>query len=121
MTDELKGSVGVSGRDLDAAVAERVMGWKHGDFHTYCDPPFVSCRVCLTRFSSDIAAAMRVVDHLFRNGYTVSVHANGVDGFYWTLISTPKLESKHFESLQCDTPAISICRAALQTVGEEGK
>lgn len=60
--------------------------------------------------------AMEVIEKLFREGYIVSLHANGVDGFYWANVCTPKPECKWFESPQLQSPAEAICLAALNSV-----
>src|SRR5690606_5237881 len=62
----------LSGRELDAAVAERVLGWKRGDLRCGDMPWYPpgtgrylgGGRMDLPEFSTDISAAWEVVEHL---------------------------------------------------------
>lgn len=118
-------------RKLDAEIAEKVMGWKHGDNHTYCDRPFVSCPVCLTRFSTDIAAAMNVVEKMVAQGYdwqckslfgqTYSVtfsDGRECDPQISEAGATYTGEYKRYEETETTLP-LAICRAALQAINRE--
>lgn len=99
------------GRELDAAVAERVMGWKHGRNDTYCDHPFVSCPVCTTRFSTDIAAAMQVIEKadtwMIVGGQGKFTASFGVE--------QPNGDLRYFNKTAPSVPE-AICRAALAAV-----
>jgi hypothetical protein len=126
---EADGVAGLVGRELDAAIAERVMGWTRfpeamhpTDNRTiggvlYCPPEYPwngNAMNVVPYFSSDIAAAMEVVEHLFRQGYTVTVHASGIDQKYWCAVCTPKPDCMWFGSDMLDTAPEAICRAAIQ-------
>lgn len=54
-----------AGRELDAAVAERVMGWGYAQIHSADD----GYRRSLPAFSTDIAAAWSVVERMASFGY----------------------------------------------------
>jgi len=87
-----------AGRELDALVAEKVMGWEY------------EAR-SLFRPSQDIAAAWEVVEKLkMCCGYS---HGRG-DPF-------AMLECEKFSTLVvcADTVSLAICRAALKAVGIE--
>ena len=113
----------LSGRELDAAVAERVFDWqripdatalaphayKRPDGHTvhpYSAP----------HYSSSIEAAHQVVQKLFSEGYILGMFAVGFDNFYWCSITTPKPERKNFDGPHCDSLSEAICRAALKAI-----
>ena len=61
----------VAGRELDALVAEKVMGWRRLNYlPTYRQPPIVppdhipGLRADLPEYSTDVAASWTIVDHL---------------------------------------------------------
>ena len=107
------------GRDLDALVAEKVMGmkvWKHDGS--------CGCRMAdndyLPNFSNDIAAAWEVVEKMRNPKTAVSLatiwdHADG-GKFKWVA----KIEffgSDRFEFALADSAPHAICLAALKAVG----
>jgi hypothetical protein len=77
-----------AGRELDALVAEKVMGWRDVEPECYTpsgkalcgtapDPslsPWRNGRAYVPRFSEDIGAAWQVVEHLRAPGWTVDLH-----------------------------------------------
>lgn len=109
-----------AGRELDALVAEKVMGWTFRTFpegvcpnvkHWYCGEQYV----LMKPFSTDIAAAWRVVEKLVSDGRVFIVKGDGLrDGDFnpkWTVLcdNHPRTDAA--------TAPLAICLAALQAVG----
>lgn len=108
-----------AGRELDALIAGKVMGWKHRGPH-----PLFGTEVwasdkgdnLLPHFSTDIAAAWTVVDKL-REEWIVTAEIDStqcVIGLGHNYASTP-------EELRASaaTAPHAICLAALKAVGHE--
>lgn len=120
-----------SGRELDLIVAERVMGWRgvgypapgrHPDgvytgqelmgypvgSHNWCEVPY---------YSTDTAAAWKIVENLNARGWRVEVFSTarvGVD------VQISKWGGPHHEGDYADsapTAPHAICLAALRAVG----
>jgi hypothetical protein len=121
-----------AGREMDALVAEKVMGWigiegKHG--HPLEKGPFKDCdcpshsyqRQEIPHYSSDIAAAWEVAEKL---GLAI-IPQSSKNGFRW-LACDVKLISYKGDRIEvfpvddteysCDTAPLAICRAALKAV-----
>ena len=119
-----------AGRELDALVAEKVMGWTRGlrygngngewiepgrenDAHkrTWDTTP------C---FSTDIAAAWQVVERMEADGWGHKhlFHSPGAEdpGYYWTFMKPGKGIRSMSES-HAETLPLAICLAALKAVG----
>ena len=140
----------VAGRELDGLVAERVMGlvpcdtWRQTNLGSAggavlmrdggCEHAKGTCypRLEITgnihgpiggvpRFSTDIAAAMEVFEHLHRKGHMISVNASGEGNGYWCVVY-PLRDGLVIETEYCDSLPEAICRAALQATasGEAG-
>jgi hypothetical protein len=98
-----------AGRELDSLVAEKFMGHGSGyplpnDFKYLAEVP------C---YSTDIAAAWEVVEHL-RQAYKI------VDVLLTKSYASCKLyDDETFISVDADTASLAICLAALKTVGVE--
>lgn len=125
-----------AGRELDALVAEQVMGWER-DLNIPINPKYRGIKYwksptgmradinLIPHYSTDIASAWEVVEKAHElTGCTISLHLFGtferVSGmpkymckFYGGRIGhpTPELTTKAFG----DTPMLAICRAALKT------
>ena len=107
-----------AGREMDALVAEKVMGWKRvphahpeieaagGMWLTPRGP-----RMC-PAYSTDIAAAWGVVEWFTRRSYTVALHTTHSDG--WVCSIRGALLA---DTAQAPTAPLAICRAALAAVG----
>jgi hypothetical protein len=107
----------VAGRELDAEVAEKVMGrpvgeWLEGIY--YQD----GRRGRIPRFSTDIAAAWQVVEKLAadtpawpHHGYFVSIHNSTGLGRWEARIGATAIAHAH-------TAPLAICLAALAACGE---
>lgn len=110
-----------AGRELDALVAERVMGWKrmgddfwqdsHGKPRTLSSTSFGSFAP-----STDIAAAWEVVEHMPSRGLLPQVGASALEGggveWYCWLLDTRTGETVEGQGFADDAP-LAICRAAL--------
>ena len=106
-----------AGRDMDALVAEKVMG----DTDAYYLPLGegelnVAARV--PRYSTDIAAAWQVVEKF---GYSPSIHVFRSHGGKWgckiSLSSDPNVDAEYFGF--AETAPLAICLAALKKAGVE--
>ena len=122
----------VAGRELDALVAERVMGWTGIERHIrggIAMPPWpsgldpvTSAYRTIPRYSTSIADAWLVVE---RCGLSVvqsddgwyavkpeDIHHSSVRGTAYPTITLVYPEQQYPEP--ADTPALAICRAALE-------
>lgn len=117
------------GQELDAKVAEVVMGWI--DIHTFgLDngrlsgyPPGEQKTFPVPHYSTDIAAAWQVVEKLLKDGYEVHFHCLP-DGRFHCLIMTDNGEIDAGILLweaRADTAPHAICRAALEMAKESTK
>ena len=104
-----------AGRELDALVAEKVMGWKDVNtaWPSYGSPPESpdGWRE-IPAFSTDIAAAWEVVEKL--SG------PNVVDDFrlaYWGGCWRAEFQSMIFQYCEAPTAPQAICLAALRVLG----
>lgn len=125
-----------AGKDMDVLVAERVMGESLDCDHpavevvqgslvrcVFCKEEHGSTSLAISRamnspapYSTDIAAAWRVVERLRGLGFGVDIHANGTNH--------PEVFSQEYEvmmgfdaeSVRADTAPLAICRAALAAV-----
>jgi hypothetical protein len=133
-----------AGREMDALVAERVMGltlrreeedespthpyvyrWQRPDGSRICTHTsfgFGWCgsrdeaNKCLPSYSTDIAAAWQVVEH-FSKGKDMPVFVGMVgDSAEAKIYDTEG--NPLMEPVHADTPALAICRAALKAVSE---
>ncbi len=106
-----------AGRELDALVAEKVMGWQvHRDIARSNLPRFVrkpdGFDVVLPAFSTDIAAAWEMVEEVrVKKDFEM---ADAGDGGYIVAFNRGRGEDYHGHS---DEPAHAICLAALKAVG----
>jgi hypothetical protein len=104
-TDEL-----VAGRELDALVAEKVMGWDRrlwaGRF--YWSGPYSDRE----RFSPsmDIAAAWEVVERVWQEEWVLRRFLGS-----WQILDGDPLDN-HRVLASAETAPLAICRAALQAV-----
>ena len=127
-----------AGRELDALVAEQVMGW------TACDPaqesrpwecgderpsvrtgmgipPGESDRNEIPHFSTDIAAAWEVVEKLDRDGHTMEMDKRDA-GWVVRFVDYSKDPILSMEITDtAPTAPLAICLAALKAVGYESK
>src|SRR5690606_20607824 len=107
------------GRELDALVADKVMGYTtHGQFREKN-----GVRVMIDRYSADIAAAWEVVERLTRRKdvqkpmFADFSLVKKWDTYEAVFIPVGKLGGK--PSFGCKTAAEAICKAALLAVMEE--
>jgi hypothetical protein len=107
-------------RELDACVAEKVMGWKrtpyeYGDHWNDHSGKYLGCgyQDLVPPYSSDIAAAHRVVEKMLADGHLI-----GISHDY--LLSDDKWVVE-FAAGPCDGEAttlpLAICIAALRAKG----
>lgn len=106
------------GRELDALVAEKVMGWKERvDFDCIVEDtdvliryePF-SMEVREFHPSTDISAAWEVVEKIVSKGFSIQLDFEGDDYAFWINSGTRKLYEYG------KTAPEAICRAALLAV-----
>ncbi len=91
------GSSAVDGAELDRKIASRVMGWGESEIDVYG---------ALFQPSTDIAAAMRVIAHLEREGYRFDLRYATGDR-RWQCTVDEITESS-------ENAALCICRATLR-------
>ena len=135
-----------AGRELDALIAERVMGC-HSAIQEYVGRPEAFCGCddnaheqsdshvygILARYSTDIAAAWEVLEKLVNDGYCPGLIYDDNDHWALSLEGTQNvpigpdpqdIATSFFVSVEmwCDTPQLAICHAALQVTlgGSDG-
>jgi hypothetical protein len=118
-----------AGRELDALVAERVMGWQWNDYTVnYGNDDYRTVRGLFDvkgsfdshdrfpEYSTDIAAAWRVVEKLKPDwAIRIEVRPSGV---YCDIIS---LTERRVEKVTESSVPLAICRAALRAVTGAGQ
>jgi hypothetical protein len=70
----------------------------------------------LRPYSTDIAAAWEVVEHLRRNGRFVQIDLFGYDGEDWRVCVSVD-EPEKYEAAEAETAPLAICLAALRAFG----
>lgn len=128
----------LTGRDLDAAVAERVMGWTiapegnrwrvsaTGEYiNSWCvDSPNLADldsdvddrlygRYAMPSYSTDIAAAMQVVEKMQERGFRIFIR--DYEGVITWEVKFASVKGPSYEASGNDLPE-AICRAALQAI-----
>lgn len=109
------------GRELDALVAERVMGWtdiKFGEEKTagllegFGQPPSNSGRIAFPNYSTDISAAWEILEEFCLTHLT-----HGVNG--WCCIIGRQIDETtvHSTEAKAETAPHAICLAALKVLG----
>ena len=116
-----------AGRELDALVAERVMGLVAYSVGLVTERPRVRTVDDLQRtgtplspYSTDIAAAWQVVERLHALGFVVNVTMDNGTGRYcevWKL-ADDSIYAPHRVEAETTIPHV-ICLAALKAVGAE--
>lgn len=102
-----------AGRELDALIAEKVMGWRQHEGECWEARPSGPCINKLPKYSSDISAAFGVVEHLRQKGLDLDLtyRAKKSYSLFVTAFFTGVTEPT-----EADEPALAICRAALKAV-----
>lgn len=109
-----------AGRELDALVAEKVMGYTLDyEFAEQMGAPAVPALRdqydewgVLPAYSTDIAAAWNIVEAFARRGFRFHVHAN--PGHYSARVIT---EANPHDWHHAPNASMAICLAALRAVG----
>ena len=110
-------------RELDARVAEKVMGLypvRHcGKLYEFArkDPNAPLNIVRLSHYSTDIRAAFEVVEKLGEDGWIVTLHRDLK--WFCDLVWFTADDTTWLPTTEADTLPEAICLAALKTVGEE--
>ena len=107
-------------RELDALVAEKVMGWRREQYWFdnkpmigLIGPEGVRYVDEYPQYSTDIAAAWEVVDEMRKFGQNFSLYRKEGENFWACSFG-----------IYCaldSTPALTICRAALRAVKDKGR
>ena len=113
----------VAGRELDALVAERVMGWTGIERHIrggIAMPPWpsgldpvTSAYRTIPRYSTSIADAWLVVERMREKGYSLTLMAPFGD--FGAVAAFVPRTGQRFDG-DGDTPAVAISRAALSAM-----
>lgn len=119
-----------AGRELDALVAEKVMGWHYADRQKMGwgdGPPVVvtdlgeeSGRPTIQGWSpsTDIAAAFQVVEKMRERGLTVVI--DGTPGGFWCC-EFSIFGSETFHTGRADSLPLAICLASLAAIESESR
>lgn len=108
----------MAGRELDALVAEKVMGIAVNRFGEVIQP---GMGVGMPRrYSTDIASAWGVVEKMQADGWFFKVEDGALHTCWYAdfIISEPGRPPKGPRRTQADTAPLAICLAALKAVGE---
>lgn len=127
----------MAGRELDALVAEKVMGWTNVQANAFtpygqdaCGTPpdgikpmWNSGRSAIPRYSTDIAAAWQVWETLRQSGRWCCLELSSDYDICWTAQLTPaetREGAPHVPTVVIDdaayTAAETICHAALRAI-----
>lgn len=128
-----------AGRELDALVAEQVLGhvWAHNKRYNIIRPvddvkeladigdlvmgkhpdPNAGIFLDAPNYSTNIAAAWQVVEHLAKAGWWMKLHTPFLSGdlYYASFDRHGCTDSNPFYAGEGETSAAAICRAALVT------
>ena len=116
-----------AGRELDALVAAKVLGWEWidamdmwydmSDSHTLLAPDE------LPEFSTDIAAAWHVVEHLDKahNTWINQLWKEGMEGWGLILATGTGYSISYHQVHLIETVPLAICLAALDAIQEIAK
>jgi hypothetical protein len=115
----------VASRELDAIVAEKVMGWSSTRFMNNVHR--VSARhpvwqefIVVPRYSTDLAAAWQVVDVLLKRNPMQDIHLEHMIGTGWGVSCCYSEEHGGWDGwVYGETAPLAICLAALKSVGFE--
>ena len=110
----------VAGRELDALVAEKVMGHTVTWLATAISPAqphyvdrAIACGYLLVEYySTDIGAAWQVVERMRELNYGIAIS----DGPAWSFAVAPNDDAGDVTCELADTLPLAICRAALRAV-----
>jgi hypothetical protein len=107
-------------RVLDADVAEKVMGWTvelivsgRDAFEEWRDPQGWRYGATPPSYSSDIAAAWQVVEHMRTRGWRFEIHELW-EG--WRAIFVLRATYAEYQE-RAESAPLAICRAALAAIG----
>lgn len=107
-----------SGRELDALVAEKVMGWTNILDRMGVPPNHGPWSHRVPSYSTDLGAAWTVVEKLIATGHIIEL-SNRRSGTWkigtWQFQTFGKLSV----GADADTAPLAICRAALKAVGHD--
>ena len=122
-----------AGREMDALIAERVMGhevnknvtvWRTGG-KTWIEP-YGEGFTTLAYYSTDIAAAWQIVELMTKNGYAPNLVNDDNGNWYLAFDGTQDLGTVTFVTaftdipeLWCESAPLAICRAALLATLED--
>ena len=112
-----------AGRELDALVAVKALGWEWIDamemWYDTSDSHTMLTSDELPEFSTDIAAAWHVVEHLdrTRNTWIDRLQKEGMEGWGLILASGTGYSVTHHQVHLAETVPLAICLAALKAVG----
>lgn len=115
-----------AGRELDAMVAEHVMGWElrqvgngsmDGEYYWHDGCDFVDGRLANLEFSTYISAAWEVIEKLHEQNYLFSI-SQSVDAGYTAKFFNRDKEC-YFVAPYIESAPLAICIAALLTLIKE--
>jgi hypothetical protein len=113
----------LSGRELDAAVAERIMGWQRQDGYNYWmsfsssgETFKLHALIATWKPSESIEAAMEVVEKMRRDHFRFACNdrCDPESGEWWAEFAT--LEYERGGQASAGTLPEAVCRAALAAI-----
>lgn len=116
-----------AGRELDAFVAEKVMGWKYVDHNEAYDLPISGVafgkgspdglsRCPVPYYSTDIAAAWEVVEKLRKDGFAFDSYSSGSEEAEHPWTDAIFMKDNNECLVRAETMPLAICRAASMAV-----
>lgn len=94
-------------RELDARIAERVMGWRHDEYGGYDTPTGYRLPDEIPPYSTDIRAAWEVVERMG------SIKMDTDEGYQRAAPFIFAMQDIPFWRLKAHDAALAICQAAL--------
>lgn len=114
------------GQELDALIAEKIMGWRYSDkpiggatFWQDPEKDFMSGYLTPKKYSFYITDAWEVVEKLARQGLTMNLQWKGSDREYPLTAEVTFSKGWTMGWAVADTAPHAICLAALQTLKEK--
>lgn len=106
-----------AGRELDALIAEKVMGWRFVNIGgpafiwvpPYAHPQVNALGLAPPKFSEDIGAAWKVVEKIRKPGQS----------WNFQIFSDGTCEAEFYEPVRAETMPHAICLAALKALEDK--
>ena len=109
-----------TGPELDRLVAEQIMGWREGqDTLKLQGGVGILGEKALPRYSTDIVAAMEVVERFVELKHKISMHSPGIfTRDKWRVAVWSPVRGVGMRRFDATSLPVAICRAALAVMEE---